>query len=248
MSFGLTNAPATFMDLMNRVFKPFLDAFVIAFIDDILVYSRSQKEHENHLRTVLQILKECQLYAKFSKSNVVADALSRRSMGRLARLSVVKRPIVTEAQQIAIQGVRLDEKYDGRLIASMGAKSTLVEQVKTKQFDDASLFKLKESVLSGKIKNFSLDENGVMRLNGRLCVFNVDDLCRVIMIEAHSSKYSIHPGSTKMYHDLKDIYWWDNMKRDIADFVSQCLNCQQVKYEHQRPGSLAQVIEISEWK
>ena len=67
MSFGLTNAPAAFMDLMNRVFKPFLDRFVIVFIDDILVYSRSEEEHVEHLRIVLQTLREHQLYAKFSK-------------------------------------------------------------------------------------------------------------------------------------------------------------------------------------
>ncbi|XP_075082743.1 uncharacterized protein LOC142166895 [Nicotiana tabacum] len=91
------------------------------------------------------------------KANVVVDALSRRSMGSLTRLCVVERPIVKEAQQIASQEVRLDENYDGRLIASMGAKSTLVEQVKAKQFDDPSLLKLKEGVLGGKIKNFTLD-------------------------------------------------------------------------------------------
>ncbi|XP_070008549.1 uncharacterized protein [Nicotiana sylvestris] len=67
MSFGLTNAPATFMDLINRGFKPVLDRFVIVFIDDILVYSRSQEEHANHLRIVLQTLLENELYAKFSK-------------------------------------------------------------------------------------------------------------------------------------------------------------------------------------
>ena len=66
MSFGLTNAPAAFMDLMNRVFRSFLDRFVIVFIDDILVYSRSE-EHAMHLRFVLQTLREYQLYAKFSK-------------------------------------------------------------------------------------------------------------------------------------------------------------------------------------
>ena len=65
--FGLTNAPAAFMDLMNRVFHPYLDRFVIVFIDDILVYSRSQEDHEEHLRTVLQTLRQKQLYAKFSK-------------------------------------------------------------------------------------------------------------------------------------------------------------------------------------
>ena len=67
MSFGLTNAPTAFMDLMNRVFQPFLDQFVILFISDILVYSCSKQKHEEHLRMVLQTLREHQLYAKFSK-------------------------------------------------------------------------------------------------------------------------------------------------------------------------------------
>jgi hypothetical protein len=67
MPFGLTNAPAAFMDLMNRVFKEYLDKFVIVFIDDILIYSRSIKEHERHLRMVLETLRQNQLYAKFTK-------------------------------------------------------------------------------------------------------------------------------------------------------------------------------------
>ncbi|GJW37141.1 putative reverse transcriptase domain-containing protein [Tanacetum coccineum] len=67
MSFGLTNAPAVFMDLMNRVCKPYLDKFVIVFIDDILIYSKSKKEHEEHLRQILKLLKKEELYAKFSK-------------------------------------------------------------------------------------------------------------------------------------------------------------------------------------
>ena len=67
MSFGLTNAPAVFMDYMNRIFRPYLDKFVIVFIDDILVYSKTEEEHADHLRTVLQILRDRKLYAKLSK-------------------------------------------------------------------------------------------------------------------------------------------------------------------------------------
>ena len=76
MSFGLTNAPASFMSLMNTIFKPYLDLFVIVFIDDILVYSKSKKKHEEHLRIVLEMLREKKLYAKFSKCEFWLDSVS----------------------------------------------------------------------------------------------------------------------------------------------------------------------------
>ena len=76
MPFGLTNAPAVFMDLMNRIFQPYLDQFVIVFIDDILIYSGSKEDHEEHLRVVLQILRENQLYAKFSKCQFWLDSVA----------------------------------------------------------------------------------------------------------------------------------------------------------------------------
>ena len=67
MPFGLTNASAAFMDLMHRVFQPYLDQFFVVFVDDILIYSQSEREHEDHLRVILQLLRDHQLYAKFSK-------------------------------------------------------------------------------------------------------------------------------------------------------------------------------------
>ena len=76
MSFGLTNAPTTFMDLMNQVFQPYLDRFAIVFIDDILVNSGSSKEHLEHLRIVLQTLRERQLYAKLSKCQFWLDRVA----------------------------------------------------------------------------------------------------------------------------------------------------------------------------
>jgi len=73
-------------------------------------------------------------------------------------------------------------------------------------------------------------------------------LIEKLLAESHGLRYSIHPGVTKMYRDLKRIYWWPGMKKDIAEFVAKCQNCQQVKYEHQRPAGLLQRMPIPEWK
>ena len=103
-------------------------------------------------------------------------------------------------------------------------------------------------VLRGETKEAIIDEEGVLRIKGRVCVPRVDDLIHTILTEAHSSRYSIHPGATKMYRDLKQHFWRCRMKRVIAYFVAQCPNFQQVKYEHQWPGGTLQRMLIPEWK
>ena len=87
-----------------------------------------------------------------------------------------------------------------------------------------------------------------MRYQGRLCVPKVDELRIRILEEAYGSRYSIHPGSTKMYYNLREVYRWENLKKDIEDFVAKCPSCQQVKAEHQKPGGLLQEIQVSTWK
>ena len=82
----------------------------------------------------------------------------------------------------------------------------------------------------------------------RMCVPEYGDLKKDIMEEAHSSAYAMHPGSTKMYRTLKEHYWWNGMKKEIAGFVSRCLTCQQVKAEHQRLAGKIQLLPIPVWK
>ncbi|XP_070055305.1 uncharacterized protein [Nicotiana tomentosiformis] len=128
----------------------------------------------------------------------------------------------------------------GGVIVRNRTESSLVTEVKEKQYSDPMLVQLKEGIHKHKTTDFSLVmDDGTLRYQGRLCVPNVDGLRERIMAEAHTSRYSVHPGSTKMYHDLKEGYWWNGMKWDVADFVAKCSNCQQVKAEHQRPGGLA---------
>ncbi|GJU28481.1 putative reverse transcriptase domain-containing protein [Tanacetum coccineum] len=90
--------------------------------------------------------------------------------------------------------------------------------------------------------------DGSLCLNGRSWLPCYGDLRIVIMHESHKSKYSIHPGSDKMYQDMKKLYWWPNMKADIATYVSKCLTCARVKAEHQKPSGLLVQLEIPQWK
>ncbi|GKF26030.1 putative reverse transcriptase domain-containing protein [Tanacetum coccineum] len=84
--------------------------------------------------------------------------------------------------------------------------------------------------------------DGTLCLNGRSWLPCYGDLWTVIMHESHKSKYSIHPGSDKMYQDMKKLYWWPNMKADIATYVNKCLTCAKVKAEHQRPSGLLNAL------
>ncbi|KAJ8770746.1 hypothetical protein K2173_021393 [Erythroxylum novogranatense] len=106
-------------------------------------------------------------------------------------------------------------------------------------------FQIENSVQDGKVTEFNMVD-GVLRCGDRLCVPDINGLRQKIMHEAHYAPYSVHPGTTKMYHDVKGIYWWPGMKKDVAQFVSTCLTCQQVKFEHQKPTGLLQELSLPE--
>ena len=134
---------------------------------------------------------------------------------------------------MARQGVQLEENNGGGVNVQNGSASSLVSEVKEKQDQDSVLFQLKEAVHKQKVMVFSKGGYGVLRYQGRLCVPDFNGVQDKIMVEAHSMRYSIHLGSTKMYHDFREVYWWNGMNKDIVEFVSKCPSYQQVKVEHQ---------------
>ena len=79
-------------------------------------------------------------------------------------------------------------------------------------------------------------------------VFQLIDLREEILMEFHYSRFSVHPGGTKMYQDLRHQYYWSVIKRHVGEFLRRCLTCQQVKVEHQKPAGLLQPLEVAEWK
>ena len=121
---------------------------------------------------------------------------------------------------------------EGMLMGNLNVNSTLRDEILQGQLIDA---KLQEMLVQ---PGFVQAIDGVVLFNQRICVPDDVVLKRKILDEAHKGNFTIHPGSSKMYQDLKKDYWWSGMKRDIAVYVSECAVCQQVKIEHQRPGGL----------
>ena len=108
--------------------------------------------------------------------------------------------------------------------------------------------RVKELLGSDQAKEFALGGDDVLRFRGRVSMPSDAEVRRLILEEGHKSRLSLHPGMTKMYQDLKKNFWWQGMKKEVAQFVSVCLTCQKAKVEHQMPGGALQPLDISVWK
>ncbi|GKD65879.1 putative reverse transcriptase domain-containing protein [Tanacetum coccineum] len=345
------------MDLMNRVCKPFLDKFVIVFIDDILNYSKKKKEHEEHLKAVLELLKKEKLYAKFSKCDFWIPKVqflghmidSQGIHVDLAKIESIKdwespkipaeihqflglagyyQRFIEEFSKIAKSMAKLTQKgvkfhwgdkqevafqllkqklysapilalpkgskdfvvycdastkctvftdhkslqhilnqkelnmrqrrwlellsdYDCEIRYHLGKANVVVDALAGRSGTEArKLENIKNEDVGGMLLENSNDPekfrteklephaDGTLCFNGRSWLPCYGDLRTVIMHESHKSKYSIHLGSDKMYQDMKKLYWWPNMKANIATYISECLTCAKVKAELQRPSGL----------
>ncbi|GJW48209.1 putative reverse transcriptase domain-containing protein [Tanacetum coccineum] len=236
MPFGLTNAPAVFMDLMNRVFHEFLDKFVIVFIDDILVFSKSKEEHEEHLRTVLQILRQEKLYAKFSKCEFWLSYY-RRFVEGFSRLALPLTKLMRKGEKFVWNEEREKsfEELKQRLVSApiltlpSGTGGFQIYSDASKKGLGCVLSSMKViAYASRQLKpyevNYPTHDLELAAVGTKLCVPEDPTLREALMTEAHSSPFSIHPGSTKMYHDLKQHFWWSGMKRDVATLCPKCFN------------------------
>ncbi|GJT73310.1 putative reverse transcriptase domain-containing protein [Tanacetum coccineum] len=163
---------------------------------------------------------ECEISYHPGKANVVADALSRKERVKPRRV---------RAMAMTIQS--------GMKVLILAAQKEAFEQEN-----------LPSERLNGLEQQMEKRDDGSLYFLDRIWVPLVGDVRITIMDEAHKSKYSVHPRADKMYYDLRDMYWWPGMKRDIATYVSKCLTCSKVKAEHQRPSGLLQQPEIPEWK
>uniref|UniRef100_A0A7N2LFY1 RNA-directed DNA polymerase n=1 Tax=Quercus lobata TaxID=97700 RepID=A0A7N2LFY1_QUELO len=218
------------------------------FIDHkSLKYFFTQKELNMRQRRWLELVKDydCSINYHPGEANVVADTFSRKPSSFSVALLTTQKEIIQDLERIEIEVVM---NHSEAYLASLSVQPTLVERIKLSQADDPHLKKIMDEVCSGKKSEFSIFEDGALRFRSRLCVPNDPLIKKEILEEAHYSPYTIHPGSTKMYHDLRENFWWNNMKREIAHFVEQCLTCQQVKVLHQRPSGLLQPLPIPQWK
>ncbi|GJT91256.1 putative reverse transcriptase domain-containing protein [Tanacetum coccineum] len=379
MPFGLTNAPAVFMDLMNRVCKPYLDKFVIVFIDDILIYSKDEEEHVKHLKIILELLKKERFGVHVDPAKIEAikswaapttPMEVRQFLGlaseeeeafqtlkqKLCSAPILALPEATKDFMVYCDGslkgygavlmqrekviayasrqlkvheenytthdlelgavvfalrlwrhflygmqcvvfndhkilqyilnqkelnlrqrrwIELLSDYDceiryhpgkANVVADalsrkernkplrvralmMTVHNDLPKQIREAQKEAMKRKNVRAENLGRLIKQiFEFRPDGTRCFGNRVWLPRFGGLRDLVMHESHKSKYSIHPGSDKMYQDLKLLYWWPNMKADIATYVSKCLTCAKVKAEHQKPFGLLQQPKILVWK
>jgi hypothetical protein len=185
-------------------------------------YIFTQSNLKLRQRRWLELIKDYDLGINYHprKANVVADTLSRRSHVSQLVLENMPFELCEEFDKLNLRIVANTEAME------MEVGSSLLQEIRIGQVEDEKIQEIKCNIKEEKSPGFSEDEEGALWYKGRICVPNIKELKDKILHEAHESTYSIHAGGNKMYHDLKTIYWWYGMKRDIAEYAALCDTCQ----------------------
>jgi len=212
-----------------------------------LKYIFSQKELNMRQRRWLELMADYDIDLQYhpGKVNTVPDALSRMPENRVLVQITQQKELIQDFIRLDLMVVRGAEKT-GQLM-TLQIQSSLIDEIKEAQKEDPRLQTFRAQVEAGLRTDICVRPDGALYFGDRLCVPQ-GEVRQKILAEAHSSAYSIHPGGNKMYQDLKKHFWWNAMKREIAQFVAKCLVCQQIKIEHQRSAGLLQPLPIPEWK
>jgi hypothetical protein len=212
-----------------------------------LKYFFTQKELNMRQRRWLELIKDYDLEIKYTpgKANVVADALSRKSQIQPETTDDISKKILEDLGKDQIEVVINKGEAS---VATLVIQPSLQDEIKKHQLEDMFIAEEIRRIRAKQSSEFTLEDDGSLWYKGRICVPNIPDIKKTILEEAHQTPYTLHPGSTKMYMDLKGTFWWNNMKREIAKFISECDTCQRVKAEHQNPTGLMQPLPIPEWK
>nr|GEX17382.1 hypothetical protein [Tanacetum cinerariifolium] len=226
---------------------------------------RSKQEHEEHLKLILELLKKEQLYAKFSKCEFWIPKV--QFLCHVIDSQGSEDFFVSYDASIKGLGVVLMQREKEERIKLLRVRALVMtisldhpKQILEAQTEEIKPENLKSKDVGGMLIENSKDlekprkEKLEPRADETLCLNNkswlpcYSDLGTLIMHESHKSKYCVHPGFDKMYQDMKLLYWWPNMKADIATYVNKCLTCLRVKAEHQKPSGLFVQPEIPQWK
>src|SRR3954471_9906071 len=182
------------------------------------------------------------------KANVMADALSRKSYCNAVEVQLQQPLLYEEFQKLNLEIVPQGH------VNSLVIEPDLVKAVKLMQGYDSYVHRIKRDIADGRPSPFTIDTQGAVFFKNRLVVPRYRgkhenlDVTLEVMKEAHDTPLSIHRGNTKMYQDIRQRYWWSNMKQDIARYVDECDVCRRVKAEHQRPAGTLQPLSIPKWK
>jgi hypothetical protein len=211
-----------------------------------LKYIFTQTDLNMRQRRWLELIKDYDLEVHYypGKANVVADALSRKAQ---CNCVTMYSKIVTLCDEL--RKLNMEVISPGTL-NYISVEPNLHEQIVLAQMGDNGVQVIKEMLERkvDKYKCFRQDSKGVLWFEDRLVVPKNPELRQKILDEAHLSKFSMHPGSNKMYHDLRSLYWWTRMKREIAKYVPECDTCQRIKASHLKVAGTLQPLPVPSWK